>query len=86
MNEIKTLIYQRAVISDDAVGTNVKTLDFGDAGKDIAYIAIYARFKDQNSSYSCQLAFSRSYLIPDNMTTKTGIICSTNQHTQRRSS
>lgn len=53
MNEIKTLIYQRAVISDDAVGTNVKTLDFGDAGKDIAYIAIYARFKGQNSSYSC---------------------------------
>ena len=68
MNEIKTLIYQRAVISDDAVGTNVKTLDFGDAGKDIAYIAIYARFKGQNSSYSCQLAFSRSYLIPDNTT------------------
>ena len=68
MNKIKTLEYHCAVILDDAVSTNIETLDFGDASKDIACIAVYARFKCQNGSYSCQLVFSRSCLIPDNMT------------------
>ena len=68
MNEIKTLKYHCAVIADDADDTNIETSDFGDANKDIAYIAIYARFKRQNGSYSCHFVFSRSRLIPDNMT------------------
>ena len=36
MNEIKILIYQRAVISDNTVETNVKRIEFGDASIDIA--------------------------------------------------
>ena len=68
MNEIKTIKYQRAVIPDNAINTNAETLDFGDASKDIACVAIYARFKRQDGSYSCQLVFSRSRLIPDNTT------------------
>ena len=54
MNEIKTLKYQWAVIPEDA--TQVETLDFGDASREIACIAAYATFKCKDGSYSCQHA------------------------------
>ena len=60
MNKIKTLKYQRAVIPEDAIDTQVKTLDFGDASREIACIAIYVRFKRKDGSCSCQLVFARS--------------------------
>ena len=56
MNEIKTLKYQWAVIPEDA--TQVETLDFGDASREIACIAAYATFKCKDGSYSCQHAFA----------------------------
>ena len=68
MSKIKTLKYHCAVILDDAVESNVETLDFGDASKDVAFVETYTRFKGQNGCYSCQLVFSRSRLIPDVMT------------------
>ena len=68
MNEIKTLKYQRAVIPEDTIDTQIDTLDFGDASREIACIAIYARFKRKDGSYSCQLVFARSRLIPTKMT------------------
>ena len=73
MNEIKTLKYQRAVIPEDATDTQVNTFlmqicDFGDASREIACTAIYARLKREGGSYSCQLVFARSRLIPTKMT------------------
>ena len=65
-NEISTLKYQRTVIPEDAIDTQVETLDFGDAGREIACTEIYARFKRKDGSYSCQLA--RSRLIPTKIT------------------
>ena len=68
MNEIKTLKYQRAVIPENAIDTQVDTLDFGDAIREIACIAIYTRFKPKDGSYSCQLKLARSRLNPTKMT------------------
>ena len=68
MNEIKTLKYQLAVIPEDAVDTQVESLDFGDASREIACIAMYARFKQKDASYLCQLEFAQSRLIPTKMT------------------
>ena len=68
MNEIKTLKHQRAVIPEDAIDTQVNTLDFGDARREIACIAIYVGYKRKDGSYSCQLVFARSRLIPTKMT------------------
>ena len=68
MNEIKTLKYQQAVIPEYAIDTQVETLDFVDASREITCIAIYARFKRKDGSYSCQLVFARSRLIPTNTT------------------
>ena len=59
-NEIKTLKYQLAFIPEDAIDTQVKTLDFGDASREVACIAIYARFKRKDGNYLCQLVFARS--------------------------
>ena len=66
-NEIKTLNYQLAFIPEDAIDTQVKTLDFVDASREIACIATYARFKRKDGSYLCQLVFARSQLIPTKM-------------------
>ena len=68
MNEIKTLKYHRAVIPEGAIDTQVETVDFGNASREIACIAIYARFKRKDGSDSCQLVFAQSRLIPTKMT------------------
>ena len=63
MQEIPTLQYHRTVIPEDAVSLDIETIDTGDASKDIACIAIYARVKRKNGEYSCQLVFARSKLL-----------------------
>ena len=68
MNEIKTLKYQQVVIPEYAIDSKVETLHFGDASREIAYIAIYARFERKDGSYSYQLVFARSRLILTKMT------------------
>ena len=68
MNEIKTLKYHRAVIPEGAIDTQVETVDFGNASREIACIAIYARFKRKDGSDSCRLVFAQSRLIPTKMT------------------
>ena len=42
--------------------------DFGDPSREIACTAIYATLKRKGGSYSCQLVFARSRLIPTKMT------------------
>ena len=68
MEEVSSIHYQRAVIPPDAESLEIDTIDAGDASKDIACVAIYARFKRKSSGYSCQLVFSRSRLVPSGMT------------------
>ncbi|XP_066917473.1 uncharacterized protein [Clytia hemisphaerica] len=63
MQEIKTIRYQRTIVPPDAVNLNINTVDFGDASKQIAAVAIYARMLRKNGEYSSQLIFSRSKVI-----------------------
>ena len=67
MTEIHNIKFNRAVIPENAVDLNVETLEFGDASKQIACVAVYARFKRQNGTFSCQLVFGRSKLIPSEL-------------------
>jgi len=46
----------------------IDPIDTGDASKSLACAAIYARFQKRDLTYSCQLVFARSKLIPDEMT------------------
>ena len=67
MKEIKHIRYQRAIVPEDAVNLDATTIDFGDASKNIACVAIYARFQRINGMYSCQLVLGRSRMVPENM-------------------
>ena len=55
-------------VPGDAVDLNVETIDVADASCSLICAAIYGRFKQKNGEYSCQLIFSRSNLVPDNIT------------------
>ena len=67
INELKTVRFRRAVIPKDAVNLDINSLDFSDASKQLACVAIYVRFLLKCGSYSCQLIFARSKLIPKGM-------------------
>ena len=67
MQEIKNIKFNRAIIPKDAISLNINTVDTGDASKNIARVAIYARCERSNGEFSCQLIFSRSKLVPDSM-------------------
>jgi len=68
LQEIKTIKFKRAAVPSDASNLEINTLDFGDASENLICAAIYARFKLTNGSYSCQLVFARSRLLPEEMT------------------
>ena len=59
--------FDRAIVPEDAVSLDVDTIDTGDASSSLACSAVYVRFKRKNGSYSCQLIFSRSKLVPEGM-------------------
>ena len=65
MQEIDYLKFQRAVVPEDAVNLELNTIDAADASNKMAYIALYARFLRRNGTYSCQLVFFRSKVVPD---------------------
>ena len=67
MQEIKNIKFNRAIIPKDAISLNINTVDTGDASKNIACVAIYARCERSNGDFLCQLIFSRSKLVPDSM-------------------
>ena len=56
--------FNRCVVPADAVSLDVDTIEFGDASESLYCAAIYARFLRKDGSYSCQLIFSRSKLVP----------------------
>ena len=68
MEEIGNYRYQRCVVPIDAVNLDVETIDTGDASKEMACSAIYARILRKTGEYSCQLVFARSKLLPEDTT------------------
>ena len=44
---------------------DIVTIDTGDANSNLICIAIYARFELKNGTFSCQLVFSRSKIVPE---------------------
>ena len=48
MNKFKTLTLKGATVPDDAVNLDIQTLEFGDASKEMACTAVYAKFQRKN--------------------------------------
>ena len=67
MQEIGNLRFQRVVVPEDAVNHDINTADAADARDKMACVAIYARFLWRTDTYSCQLVFSRSKVVPDGL-------------------
>lgn len=67
IKSIGTLRFKRAIVPEDAIDLNINTLDFGDASKSMVCSCVYARFKRRNGSYSCQLVFARTRVVPKDM-------------------
>lgn len=67
IQEIRNIRYRRAVIPEDAVELNCDTIDTADASPDMICVAIYIRFKLKSGKHSCQLLFSRTKTVPQDM-------------------
>ena len=67
MQEIGKIKYRRAIVPEKAANLNISTIDFGDASNKLACAAIYARFLMKDGTFSCQLVFSRSKIVPDGL-------------------
>ena len=67
IKSIGTIKFKRAIVPEDAINLDINTLNFGDASKTMICSCIYARFKRRNGSYSCQLVFARTRVVPKDM-------------------
>ncbi|XP_066910448.1 uncharacterized protein [Clytia hemisphaerica] len=68
MSEINHLRFKRLVVPEDAVSLDVETLDFGDSSQTTICVGIYARFLRKDGTFSCQLVFARSRMVPKDLT------------------
>ena len=67
MKKIGNLKFHRAIIPADAVNLKIHSVGTADASNQIACAAIYARSWRRDRSYSCQLIFSKTKIIPDGL-------------------
>ena len=68
MQEISQIKYKRAIVPVDAKNLDIVTLDTGDASSVAVCVAIYARFERKDGTFSCQLVFGRSRVLPEGTT------------------
>ena len=60
--------FKRAIVPEDAVNLDMDTIELSDASLNLACSEVYGRFKRKNGTFSCQLLFSRTKIIPDGFT------------------
>ena len=68
MEEISRVKFKRAIVPHNAKSLDIMTLDAGDGSPSAICAAIYARFELTDGSYSCQLVFARSKILPQGVT------------------
>ena len=69
MQEIGQIKYKRAIIPVNAKNLEIETIDTEDASSKLICVAIYARFEMKDGTFSCQLVFSRSKVVPEGTST-----------------
>ncbi|XP_066916103.1 uncharacterized protein [Clytia hemisphaerica] len=67
MTQLGEIQFRRAVIPEDAISTDIQTLDFGDASQSLVCVCIYARYTRRNGQFSSQLVFARSRTVPNGL-------------------
>jgi hypothetical protein len=69
MQELKHVRFNRAIIPEDAVSTDIELLCIADASEVMICLGIYARFRRKSGAFSCQLLFGRTKVVPKDMST-----------------
>ena len=67
MKSLNNVRFRRAIVPPDALNLDIETIDFGDASTLLTCAAVYARFKLKDGGFSCQLVFSKSKVVPEDM-------------------
>ena len=67
IQELADVQFNGAIVPEDAASLDINAIDTEDASKSLIYPAKYARFQRKDKSYSCELIFSRSKLVPEGM-------------------
>ena len=67
ITKISKLKFKRCVVPEDAVNLDIETLEMADASLEMACAATYARFKRKSGSFSCQLVFAKTKIVPEGM-------------------
>ena len=65
IQELGSLKYNRVIVPSNAKNLEITTLDTGDASPQLICTATYARFQCTDGTYSCQLVFARSKVVPE---------------------
>ena len=65
LEELSTLRYNRVIVPPNAKNLDIITIDAGDASPSLICVAIYARFECKDGTFSCQLVFARSKVVPE---------------------
>ena len=78
MKEISQIRFKKAVVPHDATSLDVDTIDAGDASTSIACVAIYVRFRRKGGEFSCKIIFSRSKILPDDITQPCAVLFAAN--------
>ena len=69
INEISKVKYNRAILPVDAKSLNIETVGTADASERMICAAVYARFEKKDGTFSCQLIFARSKVVPEGTST-----------------
>ena len=68
MKELPNIKYRRSVVPDAAVLLDLNTICCGDASKELACTAVYVRYELRDGTFSCQLIFACTKLLPKSST------------------
>ena len=65
ISKLGELRFKRLIVPEDAIDLKMDTIEISDASLVLACSAVYGRFKRKDGSYSCQLIFARTKIIPE---------------------
>ena len=69
LDELRKIKFRRTIVPSNAKNLDIITLDTADASSKLICVAIYARFELKDNSFSCQLIFARSKVLPEDTST-----------------
>ena len=67
ITKFSKLKFKRCIVPEDAVNLDIDTLEMADVTLEMACAATYARFKRKSGSFSCQLVFAKTKIVPEGM-------------------